>query len=213
MIYEMQIITFNSRSQALYEQRLAAALPHREKLSRLGAAWRTDVGMLNQLILVWPYADVAERDAVKSAEPELADWPVQGDDCIIEMQSKIWIPAPISPPLEPAQLGNCYEIRTYQYPPGSIPKVIETWDEIAPERMKMSPLVGAWYSDIGPLNEWIHIWAYKDQGERERIRAAASKAGIWPPSVVDKRLNREPRAVTVRMQNMLVVPTPFSPLR
>jgi hypothetical protein len=37
--------------------------------------------------------------------------------------------------------------------------------------------------------------------------------GIWPISVVDRRLKRVQRAVSVKMQNMLVIPVRFSPLR
>jgi NIPSNAP len=59
----------------------------------------------------------------------------------------------------------------------------------------------------------MHIWAYQNTGERERIRDATAKAGIWPISDVDRRVKLEPRAVSLRMQNMLVAPASFSPLR
>ena len=213
MIFEMRNYTLKSRSQALVEERFEKALPGRTKLSPLGAFWHTEVGVLNQIIVVWPYDNSAERDRILAEESKLDGWPPDFDEFIVEQQSRILVPAPFSPPLEPRTLGNLYEIRTYTYPAEAIPEVIASWNEIIGERVKYSPLVAAWYTETRPHCEWVHIWAYENAGERERIREATSKAGIWPISVVDRRLKREPRAVSLRMQNMLVVPTRFSPLR
>jgi NIPSNAP len=213
MIFEMQNYTLKSRSQALVEERFKKALPGRVRLSPLGAFWHTEVGVLNQIIVVWPYANPAERDRILAEEPKVEGWPPAIDEFVVERQSRILVPAPFSPQLEPRRLGNLYEIRTYTYPADSIAEVIGSWSEIIGERMKYSPLVAAWYSETRPLSEWVHIWAYQNAGERERIREATAKAGVWPISVVDRRLKREPRAVSLRMQNMLVVPASFSPLR
>ncbi len=93
----------------------------------------------------------------------------------------MFLPAPFSPPLEPRELGGIYEIRVYTLAPGAIPGMLERWSEKIGERVKLSPLVGAWYSELGALNQWVHIWAYKDAAERQRIRAEAIARGIWPP--------------------------------
>ena len=60
------------------------------------------------------------------------------------------------------------------------------------------------HTELGQLNQWIHVWAYKDAGERATIRAEAVKRGIWPPNT---------RGQFVAQENMLVVPASFSPLR
>ncbi len=213
MIVELITYTLKSRSQSLVEERVEQALPERTQLSRLGGCWRTEVGVLNQLIVAWPYASAAERDSVTAAAARLKTWPPAIDEFIVERQSRILTLAPFSPLLAPRVLGNLYEIRIYGYAPGQIAGVISAWTEILDERLKYSPLVGAWYSESGPMHEWIHVWAYHDAAERERVRVAAAAAGVWPISVVDRRLQREPRAVSLRMQNMLVIPTRFSPLR
>ena len=54
------------------------------------------------------------------------------------------------------------------------------------------------------MNQWIHIWAYKDANERARIREESRKDGNWPPAT---------RGMFVKQENMLVVPAAFSPLR
>jgi hypothetical protein len=70
----------------------------------------------------------------------------------------------------------------------------------------LSPLAGAWYSELGGLNKWCHIWAYKDAAERFRIREEARSKGIWPPK------GGQP-GMMLKQENMLVVPAAFSPLR
>ena len=213
MIVELESFILKSRSPALVETRLRAALPHRTSVSPLGGCWSTEVGVLNQMILAWPYADHGERERTHAALDKLEHWPPAISEFVIECTAKIITLAPFSPPMTPRKLGNLYEIRTYQYPPGAIPEVITAWSEILEERVKYSPLVCAGHADLGDVHEWIHIWAYHDVAERERIREATSHAGIWPISVVDRKLGRAPRAVSSRMQNMLVVPADFSPLR
>ena len=110
-----------------------------------------------------------------------------------------------SPKLEPRQLGNLYEIRIYTFKPGGIPATIDRWSTQIAERTKLSPLAGAWYSELGGLNKWCHIWAYKDAAERFRIREEARSKGIWPPK------GGQP-GMMLKQENMLVVPAAFSPL-
>src|SRR5438105_14989784 len=66
-------------------------------------------------------------------------------------------------------------------------------------------LAGAWYSELGGLNRWCHIWAYKDAAERFAVRERARNEGGWPPR------GGQP-GVTLKQENMLVVPASFSPL-
>ena len=66
--------------------------------------------------------------------------------------------------------------------------------------------MGAWYSEFGALNKWVHIWAYKDAAERQRVRAEAVARGIWPPGSAQA-------GSLLTQENMLVVPASFSPLR
>ena len=54
MIYEVRTYTLKPGSVAKFEENFAAALPHREKYSKLGAFWHTEIGPLNQVIHVWP---------------------------------------------------------------------------------------------------------------------------------------------------------------
>jgi hypothetical protein len=213
MLYEMQTYTLKARSPGVVEKLFAKAMAEGSGYPRLRAFWKTDVGTLNRIILVSEYENAGERERVLMDAKQGAGALPAFSEHIVEAESRLWTPAPFSPLLTPRQLGNCYEIRIYDYPAGRIPDVIENWNGILEERLKYSPLVAAWYSDTGPVHHWIHIWAYADAGERERVRAATANAGIWPISIVEQRLNRIPRFVALKMKNMLVVPAVFSPLR
>src|SRR5438445_7605369 len=90
--------------------------------------------------------------------------------------------------------------------PGAIPEQIERWSAQIGERTKLSPLAFAGQSELGDLNLWCHIWAYKDAQERFEIREKARRDGIWPPKAGQP-------GTMIKQQNMLVVPASFSPLR
>ena len=78
-----------------------------------------------------------------------------------------------------------YEIRTYGIAPGSLAEVEKRFGEAYEYRKKYSPLTAFLHTEIGPLNEIVHIWGYKDLAERGQIRAEAAKDANWPPKIRD----------------------------
>ncbi len=159
MIIEMRTYTLRPGSIAEAEKRFGEALPVREKFSKLGAFWHTEVGPLNQIIHVWGYDSFEQRSQVRAAASKAEGWPPNIREFVVSQQSEAFVPAPFSPALEPRQLGGIYEIRMYTLAAGAIPGMIERWGTRIDERVKLSPLVGAWYSEFGALNKWVHIWA------------------------------------------------------
>ena len=51
-------------------------------------------------------------------------------------------------------------------------------------------LWGYWHTEIGPLNQIVHIWAYESLQQRADIRAASMKdtSGKWPPTAVGREV-------------------------
>ncbi len=205
MIVEIRTYTLQPGTTAQFEERFGAALPVRAKVSPLAAFWHTEVGPLNQVIHVWPYETMDERTRLRAEATKAPGWPPNVREFVVDQKSQIFIPAPFSPKLEPRQLGGIYEIRMYTLKPGAIPNQIERWAGAIGERVKLSPLAFAGHSELGDLNIWCHIWAYKDAADRFAIRDKARKEGIWPPR------GGQP-GQTLIQQNMLVVPASFSPL-
>jgi NIPSNAP len=206
MIIEVRTYQLKPGSVAEVEKRFGEGLPAREKLSKLAALWHTEVGPLNEITHIWTYDSFEHRSAIRAEAVATKVWPPKIAEFIVAMQSEAFVPAPFSPPLEPRAVGPLFEIRSYTLAPGGIPGMIERWSGKIEERMKLSPLVGAWYSEFGALNKWVHIWAYKDAAERQRVRADAVARGIWPPGGA-------PAGAMLKQENKLVMPAACSPLR
>ena len=206
MIIEMRTYTLQAGTMAEAEKRFGEALPAREKHSKLAAFWHSEIGPLNQIIHVWAYDSFEHRADVRSAASKEPGWPPNIREFVTHQQSEVFVPAPFSPPLTPREIGPVFEIRSYTIAPGAMPGVMERWATKIDERVKLSPLVAAMYSEFGGLNKWVHIWAYKDAAERQRIRADAVARGLWPPG-------SGATGAILKQENQLVAPASFSPIR
>ncbi len=96
-----------------------------------------------------------------------------------------------------------YEIRTYAIAMGSLAEVERRFAEGYEHRKKYSELTAFWHAEIGPLNEIIHVWSYRDLAERSRIRTEAAKNPNWPPKIAE---------FIRSMHSEILVPFPFSPM-
>ena len=205
MIYEVRTYNLKPGSVAEFEENFGKALPAREKYSKLGAFWHTDFGPLNQVIHVWPYESIEERNEIRAEAAKDPDWPPKNSpDVYVNMESEIFTPAPFMRPMGGDQaLGSIYEMRSYTYQPGSMPEVVKRWEAAIPYREEYSPLAAGMYSEIGGLNKWVHIWPYKDLNQRAEVRAEALKNPNWPPPT---------REFLVKQENKLLTPAAFSPM-
>ena len=52
------------------------------------------------------------------------------------------------------------EMRTYTLQPGTLAEAEKRFGEALPIREKHSKLAAFWHTEIGPLNQIIHVWAY-----------------------------------------------------
>ncbi|MGC2414273.1 MAG: NIPSNAP family protein [Stellaceae bacterium] len=209
MIYEVRTYTLRPGSVAEFEERYEKRLPLRLKHSKLGAFWHTEFGPLNQVVHVYPYDDLQHRTKVRAAMAGDAARNAMpgGGELIVAQEAEIMTPAPFMHALGSRDYGtgNVYEMRTYTYAPGDLPKVLEAWAQAVPAREELSPLAACWTSELGGLNKFVHTWVYKNLGERERIRAASRAPGrAWPP---------QSGVRPIRQENKLLIPASFSPVR
>ena len=94
-----------------------------------------------------------------------------------------------------------YEFRTYTLKVGSMGKFEENFAKALPIREKHSKLTACWHTEIGPLNQIIHVWAYADMKHRAEVRAAAAAEPGWPPPGDDEHI--------LKMDTEIVMPAPF----
>jgi hypothetical protein len=210
MIYEMRTYDLKPRSLPEFEKRFGESYEKRRKYSELAAFWHTEIGPLNQIIHVWPYNDLEERNRIRAASVKDGAWPPDTGEFIVAMRSEIMIPFAVSPELKPGKVGPYFEIRTYTYAPGDLPKLMQVWEKAVPARLQFSPLCAAWYSELGGLNKFVHIWPYPSLDARNDSRKKAQAAGVWPPSA--KQLGMPEYRLTAQ-ENKIVMPASFSPLQ
>ena len=68
-------------------------------------------------------------------------------------------------------------------------------------------LLGYFVTEIGELNAVVHLWGYDSFEERARRRAALAGEPLWQDYLV------KIRPMLKSMNNRLLVPTDFSPIR
>ena len=208
MIYEVRTYTLKPGTVAEFESRFEQRHPYREKYSKLGAFWHTEMGPLNQVIHVWEYEDLNQREEAREAASQDRDLQrlPGGREFVVEQQSEAVMPAPFMHPLGSRDYGtgNIYEMRTYTYEPGGIREVLKAWEEAIPHREEYSPLAACWYTEFGGLNRFTHVWVYPDLNERSRIRAESRQGTHWPPQASVR---------PVRQENKILMSAAFSPVK
>ena len=101
------------------------------------------------------------------------------------------------------------EERTYTLQPGKTAEWVAFYGErgLPVQQRLLGKLIGFFTSEIGTLNQVVHIWAYDSLAHREQCRANLAGDADW------KAYQRDAPKVIVTMENRILVPVPFSPLR
>ncbi len=102
-----------------------------------------------------------------------------------------------------------YEQRTYRLKPGTTPAFFKVYEAKGLEVQKkiLGNLVGYFFTDIGPLNTIVHIWAYESLDDRAKRRTALYQDPQW------LEFAREGLKYIEHMESQIMVPAPFSPLQ
>ena len=73
--------------------------------------------------------------------------------------------------------------RTYTLRPGSLPEYLAKYEEMGlkVQIKHLGRLAGYFFTEIGPLNQIVHIWAYESLAERDERRSLiiTSSPATW----------------------------------
>jgi hypothetical protein len=74
-----------------------------------------------------------------------------------------------------------YELRTYTTKPGAAPIMAKNAATVGRDIRgnDYGKLEGYWLTEIGPLNQILHLWSYADMNERMEKRAALGQNARW----------------------------------
>mgnify|MGYP000988073186 CR=1 FL=1 len=100
------------------------------------------------------------------------------------------------------------ELRTYVLHAGQQAAFLGCMERegLAIERPILGRLVGYYSSEIGTLNQVIHLWGYESFEERARRRLQLAADSAW------QRFTPTVMPFIRDMQNQLLTPVPFAPV-
>jgi hypothetical protein len=208
MFYEIATLSLHLGTTAQAVKAIKDDLPDATTQGELLGCWSTDLGPLNQLLLLRGFTSLeqlhAERQRMQlSANPFGCAAHIRSLE-FTSYQGFPWMPA-VRPSSESGIEGPVYEIRTYGIKPGGLQHTIDLWQQAMPARSKISPCVVAMVALDGALR-FTNIWAYPSVDARSKARADAVAQGIWPPK-------GGPAWLTADMQSVIGLPTAISGLR
>lgn len=176
----------------------------RKLLGNWSGSWFTDIGDLNQVILLREFEEKAvfdeERERCLQAES-----PFGGGEELLGVHYEGYRGFPFMGSVEAGDFGPVYELRTYHLRLGGTQPTIEGWKNAVPQRSQMSPVSVVMYALDG-APRFSQIWPYKSLEERSEVRARAVADGIWPPV-------NGPKWLTGEMKSTIMYPTRLSGLK
>ena len=100
------------------------------------------------------------------------------------------------------------EERIYRLKTGTLPSYLKLVEEqgIVIQQRHLGHLIGYFHSEIGPLNQIVHLWAYADHADRDRRRDALAADPAWQAFVP------QIQALMDVMENKILKPAAFSPI-
>ena len=171
---------------------------------KLLACWYSDIGTLNQIMVLRGYEE--EADLAQERDGRImADNPFGIGEWLTGMSIDTYAPFPFLPPIAVGEFGPFYEVRVYGIKPSGLAATIDAWRGAVGPRSQISPLTIAMYALDGAIPRFMNIWPYKSLDGRQKARAQAVEAGIWPPKGGPEHLTT--------LQSTIFLPAAFSPLK
>ena len=197
MIYEFRTYQIKAGSLQTVISKFQEKIEGRNTISKIGAFWYSEIGVLNQIVHVWPYENMEHRNQCREKAVKKNLWPPDTAEYMLRMNTEFWKPVSFSPKWEQRNIGPFFEMRIYTFPFNEINKMLPAWEEKIEARKSLAP-------EVGEVNKFMHIWGYKSLQHRTEAREKFSSIG-WPPKSEAKP--------PLFMENKIVMPSEFSPIQ
>ena len=102
-------------------------------------------------------------------------------------------------------MSKYVEMRTYRLKPGGPAEWFATYEKhaLAVQKEILGNMVGYYRTEMGPLNEVIHMWGYDSLDERLEKRAKLFEQPEW------KEFIPKVRPLMETQESKLLIPAPF----
>ncbi len=100
------------------------------------------------------------------------------------------------------------EMRTYTLHPGQVANYLKLYaaEGLATQTRILGKLVGYYSTEIGNVNQVVHLWAYDSFEERTKRRAALFADPTWLTYIP------KVREMIITQESKILSPAPFSPI-
>ena len=211
MIYELRTYTTPpgmAPQLAKYSSEIGRPI-RGDDYGKLEGYWLTEIGPLNQVMHLWSYEDLNDRQAKRAALGQNDRWrdeflPKAGP---LILRQDIRLMDPVRPLAPPTSSGNVYEYRYYRCKTGKAAAFANNLKEGMAARERHSKNVGLWVSIAGQPNEVSHLWVYDSLNQRAEARAAATADPDWR-AVLAKN-----GPLLEEMTSIVMIPTASSPMQ
>ena len=199
MIYDFRVYTLNPGATPDYMEGVRElGLPIRQRHGVTLSGWyHSDIGDLNQVVHIWGFNDLKHMKEAKAAVYADPDWTgkyVPRNRGLIQAQKTYLMNSPSFAPTYPihgeAEPGSedakkrnemVYDFRMYTFKPGAVPEYMAAVEEVGvPIRKRHGVKLAGWfYSDVGELNQVVHIWAFDNPQHLIEAKAAVAADPDW----------------------------------
>lgn len=97
------------------------------------------------------------------------------------------------------------EHRMYTLQVGKVNEYLKNYEELGRKLQAeiLGPPVGWYYTEVGTLNQIIHMWAYTDFEDRSKRRAELAKNPGWHKYLASIQ------ALIITQETKILIPAPF----
>ena len=213
MIYELRTYTLvpGTLPEYLRLQREVGRPIRGDRFGKFEGAWSTEFGTLNQYVHLWSYADAGDRQRQRAELGKDERWKNEflaaTRSMVLVQENKLLFPVEGVPFTAPEGSGHIYELRTYRTHYQKSPEWLSHFRAVLPARQEYSKLVSVWSSDVGSLNQLVHLWVYDDLNQRAQVRTRVLEDSRWQDYLA--------RSVPLlqEQQSVVLIPAAHSPLQ
>ena len=211
MIYELRTYTLRPGMQPVVAKNAGTVAREirGDNYGKLEGYWLTELGPLNQVMHLWSYESLNERQRLRGDLGKNERWVNEYLPLILPhlVRQDIRLLDAVLPLKAPPGDAHVYEYRNYRVAPGKARAWAKHFGEAMPVRERYSPNVGAWITEAGQPNEVSHLWAYESLDDRAAKRAQAAADPDWQAFL------KISGGMLEEMHSAILLPAAHSPLK
>ncbi|KAJ1965417.1 hypothetical protein H4R35_007063 [Dimargaris xerosporica] len=177
---------------------------------KLCGSWLTAIGKLDTATHVWEFEGYPAHSELLMqlhTNPAYQEMQSKIQRLVRSRSNQIMLEFAFWPTSPPVVTQGLYELRSYQLKAGRLLEWESNWRSGIECRKDHEKPIGAWFSQLGQLNQVHHMWAYPDLETRRLNREEAWTKDGWAQTVYNTvRLIDE-------MHTSILMPLPYSPLK